>query len=178
MEPQLACLDLKLSDFDVLRINVHHPRTVLVVAADAFQFECPNAFDLRTLCGGLRAQVLKFDAFVRRIAIHVIVDDCLDAVRSIAEELRGTGVSVTALCPGITDTHMVDEAMAGSDKLRPPGIVVGDAAKVAREGFRGCMKGETVVVPGTINQALQLTARTTPKWLLQRLTGLMGRSTI
>jgi short-subunit dehydrogenase len=97
---------------------------------------------------------------------------------ALAEELRGSGVTVTTLCPGVTDTHMMDEAMAGSEKLKLPGLMVGDPAAVAREGFRACMKGETIVVPGTINQALTLTARTTPKWLLQRLTGLMGRSTL
>ena len=73
---------------------------------------------------------------------------------------------------------MVDRALAESDGLKLPGMIIGDAASVARQGFKACMKGETIVVPGTINQAFTLTARTTPKWLLQRLTGLMGRSTI
>ena len=96
----------------------------------------------------------------------------------LAEELRGSGVTVTTLCPGVTETNMVDKAMSESEGLKLPGIVIGDAASVARQGFKACIKGETIVVPGTLNQALTLTARSTPKWLLQRLTGLMGRSTL
>ena len=97
---------------------------------------------------------------------------------ALAEELRGSGVTVTTLCPGVTETNMVDKAMSESEGLKLPGIVIGDAASVARQGFKACIKGETIVVPGTLNQALTLTARSTPKWLLQRLTGLMGRSTL
>ena len=97
---------------------------------------------------------------------------------ALSEELRGSGVTITTLCPGVTETNMVDKAMAESDGLKLPSMVIGDAAAVARDGFKSCMKGETIVVPGTINQALTVTARSTPKWLLQRLTGLMGRSTL
>jgi short-subunit dehydrogenase len=96
---------------------------------------------------------------------------------ALAEELRGSGVTVTTLCPGVTDTHMMNDAMASSEGLKLPRMVIGDAESVARDGFRACMKGETVEVPGALNQALTLTARNTPKWLLHRLTGLMGRST-
>jgi short-subunit dehydrogenase len=55
--------------------------------------------------------------------------------------------------------------------------MVGDVADVAREGYRACMKGEVICVPGLINQVSTLTTRNTPKWLLRRVSGIVGRYT-
>jgi short-subunit dehydrogenase len=57
-------------------------------------------------------------------------------------------------------------------------MLVGDVEKVAREAFSACMKGKTIVVPGTLNLAATLAMRNTPKWLVRRLMGLAGRSTL
>lgn len=100
----------------------------------------------------------------------------LSLSEALAEELRGKGVSVTVLCPGVTETNMIASAESAVDRL--PAMLVGDVEKVAREAYRACMKGKTIVVPGTLNLAGTLAARATPKWLVRRLTGLMGRSTL
>jgi short-subunit dehydrogenase len=103
----------------------------------------------------------------------------LSLSEALAEELRGSGVSVTALCPGVTQTHMIEEAQEQSEGVRKlPKMMIGDVETVAREAFRACMKGTPIVVPGTLNLAGTLAARATPKWLVRRLTGLMGRSTL
>ncbi|MCB1677176.1 MAG: hypothetical protein KDI16_00660 [Halioglobus sp.] len=57
-------------------------------------------------------------------------------------------------------------------------MLVGDVQKVANEAFRACLKGTPIVVPGFLNLASTLAARTTPNWLVRRVTGLMGRSTL
>ena len=101
----------------------------------------------------------------------------LSLTESLAEELKDTGVTVTALCPGITATNMVSTATESSD-LKLPDILVGDAAKVAAEGYQACMKGEVIKVPGAINLAAILAGRATPKWLLRRVSGALGRATI
>lgn len=101
----------------------------------------------------------------------------LSLTESLSEELKGTGVTATALCPGVTDTNMVSGAQAKSGHLAIPGFMIGDVADVAREGFRACMKGEVICVPGLINQVSTLTSRTTPKWLLRRVSGIVGRYT-
>lgn len=101
----------------------------------------------------------------------------LSLAESLSEELKGTGVTVTALCPGVTDTNMVSGAQAKSSQLTIPGFMIGDVGDVAREGFRACMKGEVICVPGLINQVSTLTSRTTPKWLLRRVSGIVGRYT-
>ncbi len=100
----------------------------------------------------------------------------LSLTESLAEELRDSGVTVTALCPGITATAMLTGAAAHNAGLRRlPGFVIGEADAVAAEGYRACMAGEVIAVPGAVNQAAVLAARATPKWLLRRIAGAVGR---
>ena len=101
----------------------------------------------------------------------------LSLTESLSEELKGTGVTATALCPGVTDTNMYSAAQASSEQLKVPDFLVGDVATVARQGYRACMEGEVICVPGLINQVSTITARNTPKWLLRRVTGIVGRYT-
>jgi len=100
----------------------------------------------------------------------------LSLTESLSEELSGSGVSVTALCPGVTATNMLASAQdksAGLKKL--PGFVVGDVDDVAAQGFRACMKGEVIVVPGMVNLAATISGRAMPKWMMRRISGAMGR---
>jgi short-subunit dehydrogenase len=100
----------------------------------------------------------------------------LSLTESLAEELKDRGVTVTALCPGITATQMLSSATAANGRLaKLPGILIGDAEKVADEGYRACMQGEVIRVPGAVNQAVTLASRATPKWLLRRVVGTLAR---
>jgi len=100
----------------------------------------------------------------------------LSLTESLSEELKGTGVSITALCPGITATSMLDAAQQTSKELtKLPGFIVGSAEAVAEEGFDACVRGEVIRVPGALNLAAILAARATPKWLLRRVSGAMVR---
>jgi len=103
----------------------------------------------------------------------------LSLTESLAEELRGSGVSITALCPGITATPMLDNASAGNDRLAQlPGFLIGEVNEVAEAGYRACLAGEVIVVPGLVNRAATLAAGATPKWLLRRIAGVLGRNVI
>jgi len=100
----------------------------------------------------------------------------LSLTESLSEELKGTGVTVTALCPGITATHMLTQASETSAVLgKLPKLLVGSAEDVADEGFDACMKGETIRVPGALNLATVVAGRVTPKWLLRRVSGALVR---
>lgn len=100
----------------------------------------------------------------------------LSLTESLSEELQGSGVSVTALCPGITATPMLSQARDASAELgRLPGFVVGSVEDVADAGFDACLQGEVVCVPGAVNLAATLAARATPKWLLRRVSGALVR---
>jgi uncharacterized protein len=84
---------------------------------------------------------------------------------ALANELSGTGVTVTCLCPGPTDTAF--QGRAGTEntmllkKLRPM-----DAAAVARDGYRGLMGGRTLVISGFKNWLLAEATRFGPRKLV------------
>jgi uncharacterized protein len=103
----------------------------------------------------------------------------LSLSESLSEELRDTGVTVTALCPGITATRMLATATRDHAKVaQMPQFLIGDADEVAAEGYRACMKGEVITVPGAVNRAATLAARAAPRWLVRRLGGALGRKAI
>lgn len=82
--------------------------------------------------------------------------------RALARELRGSGVSLTTLCPGSTHTEF--EEKAGADKLRLfRWLPVMDASAVARAGYLGMKQGRTVVIPGLINKLLGLGGELPPR---------------
>ncbi len=103
----------------------------------------------------------------------------LSLTESLSEELRGTGVTVTALCPGITATSMLHGAAQANQQLsRLPAFLIGDAQDVARQGFEACLRGDVICVPGVVNQAAMLASRSTPKWLLRRVGGMLARNSV
>lgn len=103
----------------------------------------------------------------------------LSLSESLAEELRGTGVTVTALCPGITATNMLKQAAGANDKLSQlPDFLVADVQDVANLAFAATMRGDAICVPGVVNQAAMIASRSTPKWLVRRIGGLLGRKAL
>ena len=100
----------------------------------------------------------------------------LSLTESLSEELKGTGVTITALCPGITATNMLSTAKAGSAQLASlPNFLIGSVDTVADDGYAACMHGDVICVPGALNKATTLAGRATPKWLLRRVTGAAVR---
>ena len=84
---------------------------------------------------------------------------------ALANELKDSGVTVTCLCPGVTDTGF--QGRAGTEntalfrKLRPM-----DAKTVARDGYRGLMVGKTLVISGLRNWLLAESLRVSPRKLV------------
>src|SRR6478752_3909343 len=68
---------------------------------------------------------------------------------AIANELSGTGVTVTALCPGPTESGFQSAAKMENSKLVQSGL--SDSKSVAEEGVRALLKGKVVAVAGTAN---------------------------
>ena len=99
----------------------------------------------------------------------------LSLTEALSEELSGTGVSATALCPGITDTGMVENVRQKNAGIAIPGFVLGEANEVASAGFRACMQGEVICIRGAINRASALASQSSPRWLTRRIAGVLGR---
>ncbi len=85
---------------------------------------------------------------------------------ALSEELEGTGVTVTALCPGSTRTEFFERA--GMQNLRRDGLMM-DAGVVARAGFRGLMRGKRMVIPGALNKLTATLANIVPTRLITKI---------
>lgn len=93
--------------------------------------------------------------------------------QALAVELQSTGVSVTALCPGVTDTGFIQRAgmedvPAAQGKLLSP-------RTVAEIGYRGMLRGKSVVVPGFKEKAMVVAGSIAPRRLVARIAGKMMR---
>ncbi len=81
---------------------------------------------------------------------------------ALANEMKGTGISITALCPGPTRTEF--QSTAGVEKARLfRSIMVMSAEKVAKIGYKGMMAGKTVVIPGILNKIMIESERISPR---------------
>lgn len=89
---------------------------------------------------------------------------------AIAEELRGSGVTVTVLCPGPTATEFVKRArMEGTRLVRDKLMGMMSAREVAELGYRGLMSGRVVVVPGLLNNLGVQVLRISPRAIVRRV---------
>lgn len=94
---------------------------------------------------------------------------------AIAEELEGTGVTVTALCPGATRTELQKRAHMDDVRLLRRGVM--DAETVAQIGYRALMAGRRVAVPGLYNQLRILLTRFLPRTTIVKMAKAMLQRT-
>lgn len=84
---------------------------------------------------------------------------------ALANELSRTGVTVTCFCPGATDTNFQKRAnMEDSRLFKQIGAM--DAATVARDGYRGLMRGRPLVISGVRNWIVAESVRFAPRRLV------------
>ena len=83
---------------------------------------------------------------------------------ALSEELLGTNVTVTCLCPGLTRSDF--QKRAGLENVRLVRGNIMSAKVVARAGYRGLMKNKTVVIPGFQSKLFVFLVRLAPrKWV-------------
>lgn len=92
----------------------------------------------------------------------------LHLTEAVATELGGTGVRVTALCPGPTRTEFGDVAGVEGDFQRL-GPLFMSAERVVDAALRAFDRGEVMCVPGIANMAGALSVRVAPRFAVRRL---------
>jgi hypothetical protein len=91
----------------------------------------------------------------------------LSLSEALANECEGTGVRVSALCPGPTETGFVAAAGMQDSKLFDRGAMT--AREVAEAGYRGLLAGKTVVIPGFRNALVARTVGLFPRALVTKV---------
>jgi uncharacterized protein len=92
----------------------------------------------------------------------------LSFTESLHAELAGSGVNVTALCPGPVKTEFVDVAEI-PDADRMPGFMWAKPDEVAEAGIKALERGKRVVIPGVLNRAGAIGGQHAPRSLYLRV---------
>jgi len=87
---------------------------------------------------------------------------------ALAEELRGSGVTVTTLCPGPTATGFAARARLGATRMFRRGVAM-SAVTVAEAGYAAMLRGDRIVVPGAGNKLVAQANRLAPRGLMTRV---------
>src|SRR5947208_7880165 len=100
----------------------------------------------------------------------------LRLAEALHRELKRDGVTVTALCPGMSDTGF---AATAQQKITPAlKLLMMQPAPVVRAGIRALQARRISVVPGWANKATVMFTRATPRWLHQAVfSRIMGAAT-
>jgi short-subunit dehydrogenase len=85
---------------------------------------------------------------------------------ALANELKDSGVTVTALCPGATDTDFFERAGAENTRAAHGVMGLADPKDVAKDGYEALMKGETRVISGITNKIQAMLTNITPDGLV------------
>jgi len=91
------------------------------------------------------------------------------------EELRGIGVVVTSLCPGLTRTEFQSVSNTDHYTKQYPAMAWLTAERVAKDGLADCVKGKALSVPGAAYKGMVGLSGVTPRRLLRRISGLVQR---
>jgi short-subunit dehydrogenase len=95
----------------------------------------------------------------------------LSFTEALAEEVRGSGVRVSCLAPGATETQFAAQAgMTGTLAFRMGAMTPGPVARAGHDGLR---RGKALVIPGLLNRAMALSVRLAPRALVTRIAGRM-----
>ena len=92
---------------------------------------------------------------------------------ALHEECRGTGVNVTALCPGLTKTEFQSVSNTEGYEAQFPALAWTDVELVARAGLSDVARGRALSVPGALYKAVVSTSQVTPGFLSRRVSGLL-----
>jgi hypothetical protein len=97
------------------------------------------------------ASVAGFEPGPMLAVYHATKAFVLSLSEALATELKDTGVTLTALCPGPTDTDFFPKADMTETRAMQHAMA---PQEVAKAGYEALMEGERVIIPGGMNKAL------------------------
>jgi short-subunit dehydrogenase len=92
---------------------------------------------------------------------------------ALGYELAGTGVGVTVLCPGATDTEFFTVAGSHGTRMGQHMRRMMAAEEVASRGYRGLVAGRSVVITGALNRLLAAAGRFAPRRVVLPVANMM-----
>ena len=92
--------------------------------------------------------------------------------QSLHEEMLGTGVGVSCLCPGLTRTEFQDRAEFDTSKL--PDMLWQSAEEVAAAGLKAAAKNRAIEIPGALNKSTIGATQLMPRGLVRKLGSLLS----
>jgi short-subunit dehydrogenase len=112
-----------------------------------------------------------------RLAVYAATKAYVTSLtESLHEEVKGAGVHVSALCPGLTKTEF--QSVSSSEHYHDtyPSFVWTSVEEVAAEGLKAVVKNRTLAVPGPAYKALVGAGGVTPRWLKRLASGMVQRT--
>ena len=124
---------------------------------------------MRERRGGAILNIASTGAFQAgpRIAIYFATKAfVLSFTEALHHELKGSGIHVTALCPGPTETEFAPLAGFKNPRLR---YFIGPPGPVVRAGLAGLRRNQAVVIPGVMNKISAQSNRIIPRAIMRRI---------
>ena len=112
-----------------------------------------------------------------RLAVYAATKAYVTSLtESLHEEVRGSGVHVTALCPGLTKTEFQSVSNTETYADQFPDLVWTSPEQVARTGLDAVVANRAIAVPGVQYQVMSAVTNMTPRWLRRRVSSLVQRA--
>ena len=112
-----------------------------------------------------------------RLAVYAATKAYVTSLsESLHEEVKPSGVVVTALCPGLVKTEFQDVSNMTGYEARLPGFVWIELDEVVRSALDATAKGRAIIVPGAVYKSASWVTGITPRWLKRVGSGMVPRS--
>jgi short-subunit dehydrogenase len=98
----------------------------------------------------------------------------LSFTEALAQELAGSGLKISVLCPGPTETNFSQVARANKARLFKARKM--SAAAVAQSGYNAFRGGKVISVPGVSNKLLAFSNRLAPRAVVRKIAGHYNRT--
>jgi uncharacterized protein len=95
---------------------------------------------------------------------------------SLHQEVAGSGVVVTALCPGLVKTEFQAVSNSTQYQSQLPGFVWVERGEVVTAALEAVAKGRALVVPGALYKSASWAVNITPRWIRRVGSGMVRRT--